>query len=145
MKLGKACETCPYRDRPGPVPASGDKGTAALVLVGEAPGEDEVAVNMPMVGQAGRELWKLAGAAGFYRPQVYMTNVVKCLPIGAEQGKYEPDEKAIESCVGYLKKEIQECRTNVVVPLGNVATAVIAGKWGILGIRGASLRRRLKS
>jgi uracil-DNA glycosylase family 4 len=144
IKLGEACEICPYRDRPGPIASDGDDQMAEMILVGEAPGEEEIATGKGFSGPAGRELWKLASAAGFYRPQVKVMNVVKCLPIGAESGDYKLDPLAIQQCKGYLKEEILKCRTKVVVPLGNVAAAILAGKWGIIKERGTVVKRFVK-
>src|SRR5262245_24793672 len=64
----------------GPVGGSGDPH-AALVLVGEAPGEVEVREGRPFVGPAGRLLDRALETAGLSRDAVWATNVVKCRPV----------------------------------------------------------------
>ncbi|HET8621549.1 MAG TPA: uracil-DNA glycosylase family protein, partial [Acidimicrobiales bacterium] len=54
----------------GPVPA-------ALLLVGEQPGDKEDLAGEPFVGPAGRVLDEALGAAGVDRGRVYVTNAVK--------------------------------------------------------------------
>lgn len=138
MKLGPACETCPYRDRPGPVLADGDPRTAKLAIVGEAPGKEEIEEGRGFVGTAGWELWQLAGIAGVARGACVVTNVVKCLPAGAERGDYRLDPAAVESCKGYLEEERKRWnRKMVIVPLGATALEAVTGETRVQRWRGA--------
>ncbi len=50
---------------------------AALMLVGEAPGEVEERLGRPFVGPAGRLLDRALAAAGVDRADVWITNLVK--------------------------------------------------------------------
>ena len=136
FKLGKACENCVYRDRKGPLVGVGDPEKAKVIYIGDAPVEGEGVV---FGGNEGRELWKLAGAGGSFRGMVFVTNVVKCCP----PVDHRVDPKAVESCKEFLKKEIEGCRTTVVVTLGDLATQTLVGISGILKLRGAIYKRRL--
>lgn len=53
---------------------------ARIVIVGEAPGADEVRVGLPFVGQSGRELDKMLTDAGIASEDCYFTNVVVTRP-----------------------------------------------------------------
>ncbi|HEY5600328.1 MAG TPA: uracil-DNA glycosylase, partial [Candidatus Manganitrophaceae bacterium] len=51
---------------------------AALMFVGEAPGEDEDRQGLPFVGRAGQLLTKMIVAMGLSREAVYIANIIKC-------------------------------------------------------------------
>ena len=50
---------------------------APVVLIGEAPGKDEVKYGRPFVGAAGKNLTELLAGGGIDRKDVFITNVVK--------------------------------------------------------------------
>ncbi|MGD9904418.1 MAG: uracil-DNA glycosylase [Vicinamibacterales bacterium] len=90
---------------------------AALMFVGEAPGEDEDRQGEPFVGRAGQLLTKIIEAIGLTRQQVYIANVIKCRPPGNRNP--EPDE--VGSCEPFLFQQIAAIRPRVVVALGKFA------------------------
>ena len=51
---------------------------ARIVLVGEAPGEDEDAVGVPFVGAAGEILDRMLKSSGMVRDDLYICNAIKC-------------------------------------------------------------------
>ena len=53
------------------------RADAAVVFVGEQPGDAEDVAGKPFVGPAGRVLNQALEAAGIARDEVYVTNVVK--------------------------------------------------------------------
>jgi hypothetical protein len=55
---------------------------ADLMVVGEAPGQDEDRTGRPFVGRAGKLLDLLLMTVGFERERVYICNVLKCRPPG---------------------------------------------------------------
>ncbi len=91
--------------------------TAALMFVGEGPGEDEDRQGEPFVGRAGQLLTKIIEAIGLKREQVYIANVIKCRPPGNRNP--EPDE--VETCEPFLFEQIAAIRPKVVVALGKFA------------------------
>ena len=48
---------------------------AKVMLVGEAPGENEILKNLPFVGLSGMELDKMLSESGFQRSNCFATNV----------------------------------------------------------------------
>ena len=51
--------------------------SARLLLIGEAPGRDEVQQGRPFVGAAGKQLTAFLEGAGLERDEVYITNAIK--------------------------------------------------------------------
>ena len=51
-----------------------------LMLIGEAPGEQEALAGRPFVGKAGKNLNEFLELAGLARDQLYVTNAVKFRP-----------------------------------------------------------------
>ncbi len=90
---------------------------AALMFIGEAPGEEEDRQGLPFVGPAGQLLNSLLSKLGLRREEVYITNVVK----GRPPGNREPEADEIAACLPFLKKQIQAIRPRVIVSLGRVA------------------------
>ncbi len=91
---------------------------ARLMLVGEAPGEEEDERGEPFVGRSGQLLTKIIEAIGLSREQVYIANVIKCRP--PSNRNPEPDEVA--ACEPYLFRQIDVINPMVIVPLGKFAT-----------------------
>jgi uracil-DNA glycosylase family protein len=72
-----ACRRCPlYRDATQAVPGKGPS-RAALMLVGEQPGNDEDLKGEPFVGPAGHVLDAALEEAGIERRKTFVTNAVK--------------------------------------------------------------------
>jgi len=66
------------------------------VIIGEAPGRDEVENNEPFVGKAGSILWKLMEKHGFQKEQFLIINSVNCRPMdGKKNGKPTPEQMTL--------------------------------------------------
>ncbi len=91
---------------------------ASLLFIGEAPGEEEDIQGRPFVGEAGQLLTRLIQKMGFKREELYIANIVKCRP---PQNR-EPFEDEIETCIPFLKKQIDIIKPSVIMTLGAVAT-----------------------
>jgi len=100
---------------------------AKLMLIAQAPGEQEDRAGRMFVGPSGKVLDELLKSANLNREEFYMTNLIKCmLP------KYrKPEEDEIEKCSEYLNKEIELINPKVLVPLGYYATRYIFRKYAI--------------
>jgi DNA polymerase len=107
--------------------------TADVLIVGEAPGQQEDEKGLPFVGRSGQLLNKLLGEIELQRDDVYVANVVKCRPPGNRDPR--PDE--IDACKGYLKRQIEIIDPTVVITLGNFSTMLLlATTTGITRMRG---------
>ncbi len=94
---------------------------ADLMFVGEAPGADEDAQGIPFVGRAGRLLTRIIEAMGLKREQVYIANILKCRPPNNRDP--EPDE--VETCEGFLFKQIEAVQPKIIVALGRYAAQIL--------------------
>jgi uracil-DNA glycosylase family 4 len=118
---------------------------AKLMFVGEAPGEEEDLQGEPFVGRAGQLLTKMILAMGLTRQQVYIANIVKCrpdMPPGAS-GNRKPTKLEMETCVPYLRAQIDVIQPIAMVALGATAVEGLVGPIGTIGsLRGKFLEYR---
>ena len=118
---------------------------AKLMFVGEAPGEDEDLQGEPFVGRAGQLLTKMILAMGLTREQVYIANIVKCRPdMPADSpGNRKPTKQEMDTCVPYLRAQIDVIKPAVMVALGATAVEGLIGPVGSIGsLRGKFLEYR---
>ncbi len=91
---------------------------AAVVFVGEAPGQEEDRQGRPFVGRAGQLLNDIiTKGMGLRREDVYIANVCKCRP--PENRTPSPAEMA--ECLPYLLRQLELIRPAVIVALGATA------------------------
>lgn len=99
------------------VPGVG-KEDADLVIIGEAPGENEVEQKEPFVGRAGKKLDKVLNEIGVEREELYITNLVKIRP----PDNRNPHKDEIEAWKPLLEKEIENVNPDIILTLGNFPT-----------------------
>ncbi len=90
---------------------------AALMFVGEAPGEEEDKQGRPFVGRSGQLLDNMIKAMGLSRDRVYIANVLKTRPID----NATPTTEEIEACKPYVLEQIAIIGPRVIVTLGKPA------------------------
>ncbi|WCB93204.1 Type-4 uracil-DNA glycosylase [Baekduia alba] len=125
----EVCETCTQLV-PGVGPAS-----AAIVIVGEAPGAKEDAGGVPFVGAAGKFLDVLLAEAGIARDDVFITNVVKARP----PKNRDPKRDEVAHHWPWLERQLAIISPQLVVPLGRHALARFAPDARIADAHGAVL------
>jgi DNA polymerase len=104
---------------------------AAVMLVGEQPGNDEDLAGRPFVGPAGKLLDRALAAAGIDRNRVYVTNVVKHFkwePRGTRRIHARPSAGEIAACRPWLDAELEVVRPEVLVCLGATAAQALLGR-----------------
>ena len=112
---------------------------ARVMLVGEAPGQQETLAQRPFVGKAGKNLDEFLALAGMQREQLYITNVVKFRPVKVHPrtgslSNRPPDREEIALCQSFLFRELGIIQPKVVVTLGNTALrAVLDDKKAAIG------------
>ena len=74
------CQKCPLGETRNKFVFGAGNPAANLMLIGEAPGEEEDQKGAPFVGKAGQLLDKILEAIGFHRDEVYVANILKCRP-----------------------------------------------------------------
>lgn len=112
---------------------------AALMFIGEGPGEEEDLQGLPFVGAAGKVLNNLLTKLGLKREEVYIGNVVKCRP----RGNRDPEPDEITACLPFIKKQINAIRPRIIVTLGRIATqALLNTQTPLTRLRGRWQRYR---
>lgn len=136
VKKCKNCQSCELSQTriqvvvgQGPVPCN-------VMVIGEAPGEQEDIHGRPFIGKAGQLLTKLFESAGINREsELYITNTVKCRP----PKNRTPLTKEINACNPHLQEQFQWVKPKIVLLLGAAALKTILknappitksrGKW----------------
>jgi DNA polymerase len=107
----------------GPVPA-------ALMLMGEVPGDKEDVAGHPFVGPAGKLLDEALEAAGIERTDVYLTNAVKHFKF-EQRGKVrihkKPNQAEVAACRQWWEHELEIVQPRVLTLLGAVAAQAVFG------------------
>lgn len=104
---------------------------AALMLVGEQPGDEEDRQGRPFVGAAGRLLDRALAEAGIERAETYLTNAVKHFQFvarGRRRLHRSPDAGDIAYYRPFLVREIAIVRPRLLVALGATALRALAGR-----------------
>ena len=112
--------------------------TAAVMLVGEAPGASEDKQGRPFVGRAGKLLDQLLGEAGLVRADVFITNVVKARP----PGNRDPKATEVAHHLPWLEQQLALIQPSVVIPLGRHALAHFAPGRKITEVHGTLIVER---
>ena len=126
------------------VPDTGPFG-AKILIVGEAPGEDEVKVGKPFVGSAGKLLKHTLRNEGLAFESCYVTNIMDTRPPGNNFGYFYKDSKrttpstALFTAWQQLQEKIKRLRPNVVIALGAEPLRALTNKRSITRWRGVVL------
>ncbi|MCU0611155.1 MAG: uracil-DNA glycosylase [Candidatus Eisenbacteria bacterium] len=112
-----ACTACGlHKGRVRVVPGSGNP-TTGLVLVGEAPGEQEDCQGLPFVGPSGRLLRRLLRLAGVSDDSYYIVNVLKCRP----PGNRDPLSEEVDACAPFFHRQLAALAPRLIICLGRFA------------------------
>ena len=139
------CQRCDlWQGRTQVVVGEGDPH-ARVLLMGEAPGENEDRTGRPFVGRAGQLLDRALEEAGLARQDVYITNVVRCRPTAVQNGAITnraPRAGEIAACEPWRWLELNLVSPRVVVCVGGpAAKALIDKKFKLTEQRGRLFER----
>jgi DNA polymerase len=127
------CMKCELGDtRKNFVFGTGNPNAEALIL-GEGPGAEEDEQGLPFVGRAGKLLNDILKAIKFERSEVYIANIVKCRP----PGNRTPTPVEMETCMPYLKKQIELINPKLILCVGlTAAHGLLHNKESLTSLRG---------
>lgn len=138
-----ACGLCETRTQA--VPGVGSM-TADLLVIGEAPGQEEDRRGEPFVGRAGQLLDRMLAAIGLDRQTVYITNVLKCRP----PNNRDPRADEVQACAAYLRRQIALIGPRAILSVGRISAQSLLesdqtigrlrGRWHRFGPHDTPLR-----
>jgi uracil-DNA glycosylase len=123
------CRACPLGGgRRNAILGAGDL-RAEWLVVGDPPREDEDQQGEPFVGEAGQLLDNMLKALGLNRQQqVYLTNVVKCRPVGRN-----PEPPELAQCDTFLRRQVQLLQPRIILAMGRFAVQALLGTGEPIG------------
>lgn len=104
---------------------------AALMIIGEQPGDKEDFGGRPFIGPAGQLLNKHLQIAGIDRSAAYLTNTVKhfkYVPRGKRRIHQSPTAKEIDTCRWWIEAERTIVKPKLILALGASAARGMLGK-----------------
>ena len=108
-----------------------------VMLIGEAPGEQEAMSGRPFVGKAGKNLDGFLTVLQLNREDIYISNVVKIRPTKvSEKGRVSnrtPNREELALFTPYLLEEILLVQPKMLVTLGNTALHALLGAKSTIG------------
>ena len=115
----------------------GNSDRPPIMLIGEAPGEQETLKRRPFVGKAGKNLDEFLDLMGMERETLYVSNVVKIRPTSlGKTGRVRnraPSKEEIALFLPFLMKEIDLVKPQCLVTLGNVPLKALMGPKATVG------------
>lgn len=132
-KLICECQKCALGETRNKFVFGSGNPEADVMCIGEGPGADEDAQGLPFVGRAGKLLTDILKAINFSREEVYIANVIKCRP----PGNRTPLPSEMETCMPYLKKQIELIKPKAILCLGlTAAQGLLKRKDSLTNMRG---------
>jgi uracil-DNA glycosylase family protein len=124
------CTACHLYERATQTVFGEGPKNAAIMLVGEQPGDYEDHEGKPFVGPAGKIMDQALEEAGIDRKEVYVTNAVKHFkwePRGKRRIHQKPNSREIAACRPWLEAELRLVKPRLLVCLGATAAQTIFG------------------
>ncbi|MCX7323661.1 MAG: uracil-DNA glycosylase [Hyphomicrobiales bacterium] len=104
-----------------------------IMLVGEAPGEDEDRQGLPFVGVSGQLLDRMLAAIGLNRAEhVYIANIVPWRP----PGNRTPTTQEMLACRPFIVRQIELANPDILVTIGGPSSQALLDVKGIMAARG---------
>ena len=126
-------EGCPLRYTAMNLVFADGNPEAAVMFIGEAPGEDEDRQGKPFVGPGGQLLDRMVRPIGLSRETIYVTNILFWRP----PGNRSPTDAEIAACLPFTERHIALVKPKLLVLLGGVAAkTLLRTKEGITRLRG---------
>lgn len=130
----QGCQKCPLSQYRTQIVFERGNRHAQIVLIGEAPGQNEDELGMPFVGKSGQLLDKILASVGLDSNQdIYICNVNKCRP----ENNRTPTDAEIEACKPFLLEQLRLLDPKIILLTGATAVkAILKINLGITKIRG---------
>ena len=133
------CSECPLENQKlvfGETNCSGDIEKVDLLILAEAPANEEIKQDRPLVGTAGKVFRQAFKESGLETLNHFITNVVLCSNI-VDGKTVNPPAEAVELCKPNWKKIIEKTKPKIILLLGSIPMNVFGlGETGISKLRG---------
>lgn len=113
---------------------SDGQASAKIMLIGEAPGQDEDRAGLPFVGASGQFLDTMLASIGLGRTEnLYIANIVPWRP----PGNRTPSLEEIAICKPFITRHIELIAPDYLLLVGNISNKTLLGtETGITKLRG---------
>lgn len=129
----RACSNCNLRAGATNVVISRGGRHAPLMIIGEAPGEQEDLKGLPFVGRSGQLLQNLIDSYGLTEEDYHICNIAKCRP---PQNR-RPTPQEIRACKPLLAEQFRLVRPKVILLCGSTAYEAFFGEKPVMrNVRG---------
>jgi len=124
LELGE-CTRCALCEGRNQIVFGDGNPDAALMFIGEGPGQEEDRRGLPFVGRAGELLTQMIERGlEIPRSEVYICNIVKCRP----PKNRTPQSEEVAACKPFLDGQINAVKPRTIVALGRPATSLLLGR-----------------
>ena len=121
----RLCRKCPeLAGKHVPLFGEGSTEPGGIVIIGDAPNEDEVKEGRPAVGRCGKLLRNAIRDAGFSDLPYYITNILKCRP----PDNRDPSPQEMGHCWQHLEQQLLLLNPKLIITLGSVSTGMLQEK-----------------
>lgn len=143
-KEKEKCRACPVGKVYDEVVLSdGNKQNPKLIIIGEAPGREEIEEGKPFVGKSGKLLRNTMHKHGITTNNTLITNTIPCRP---EKNKFPSDGAMVYRCRNaWLAEELRILKPNAILLVGSRPLLYTMGLKGITKLRGEVFHMKLKS
>ena len=118
------CESCDLCKTRTQVVFGQGSENPLVMIVGEAPGEEEDKTGVPFCGASGNKLDKILSYVGIERDEIFITNTVLCRP----PNNRNPRQEEMFECKWRLDLQIEILKPKLVIALGRIALQSLRGK-----------------
>lgn len=122
-----------------PIVSPKEPGPYRVVMIGEAPGENEDEQNCPFVGKSGQYLRDQIPHQ--WKDKLYWTNTVRCRP----PKNRTPTIQEVSCCSTYLERDLEIIKPHAILAIGDVALKYFCPDFWVTGMRGLAFPVTYKS
>ena len=127
----QSCTKCNLHENGGCKPYWTEQ--SKYVILGEAPGRNEVTSNEPFIGSAGKNLWSIMAEFDLTKEEFLIMNSVNCRPVnGNKNGK--PTKEQMLTCRSWIRKYIKVLQPELILILGSYPLLTMTGLTGIMSL-----------
>lgn len=120
VTLNPAIETCQQcvlaKSRNQAIVGTGSH-TASLMIIGDAPADDEDRQGLPFAGKTEQLLNNMLNAIDIKTQDIYITNLIKCRP----PNNRTPKKHELNQCNGFIQQQIKLIQPDLILVVGRVA------------------------